>query len=1044
MLLSHSPEQSALRKAINDLYRADETNCVNALLKEAILPQDVNQRIEQTAYQLVAGMRDNPKGKLAAFLHEYDLSSEEGIALMCLAEALLRIPDKATINKLITDKISTVNWQEHLDSGSSLFINAATWSLVLTGKLLANNNSTEESLGKSLKNLFSRISSSMIRPIVLQSMKIIGKQFVMGETIEKALERAKKYEARGYRYSYDMLGEAARTKEDAMQYYQAYQDAIAAIGAAATSKDPIQNPGISVKLSALHPRYEIAKRERLMQELVPLLLELAKQAKAAHINFTVDAEEADRLDLSLDIIEAVFANPALSNWDGFGLAVQAYQKRAPRVIDWLIDLSRKHQRRIPIRLIKGAYWDTEIKISQIFGFENYPVFTRKNSTDVSYIACAKKILAHPDCFYPQFGSHNAHTVATIMELTKNNSSFEFQGLHGMAQPLYDQIVGKENYNVNCRIYAPVGSHKNLLGYLVRRLLENGANSSFVNCLADPDVSIEKIIQDPVKRMTELHQKTHPAIPLPKDIYSSRKNSSGIDLSNIATIKTLKTELETAAQKTWQSCPIISGANITRGTAAPVVSPSNPSDIVGQAYKATVDDVEAALHAATLATQQWGKTPVAERAAILERAADLFEKNMPTLIMLLCREAGKHIVDCVSEVRETVDYCRYYAERARKDCVPQALPGPTGEWNQLTLHPRGIIATISPWNFPLAIFIGQVTAALAAGNCVIAKPAEQTPLIAAYAVRILHEAGIPVDALQYLPGAGSVVGAKLTADNRVDGVMLTGSTETAKIIQQAIANRSGPIVPFIAETGGQNTMIVDSTALPEQVVQDVIQSAFNSAGQRCSALRVLFLQEDVAESILTMLIGAMSELTIGDPSLLATDIGPVIDKPSRDMLQQHYEKMCREAKLLYQVPLNKALTGHFFAPCVFELENLSLLQREVFGPILHVIRFPGKKLDRVLSDITQTGYGLTLGIHSRIDTTVNHILSRMPVGNFYVNRNIIGAVVGVQPFGGERLSGTGPKAGGPHYLPHLCVERTVSINTTAAGGNASLVSLREED
>lgn len=1047
MILNAVPKQNSLRQAITAAYRMDETTCLNNLIPNATLSDQALKNVTTTASNLVAGTRQSRKkqGGLDAFLHQYDLSSEEGIALMCLAEALLRIPDKTTVDKLISDKISTADWEQHLNLKGSLFVNAATWSLLLTGKVYAGTLDHQKTLSASLKRLISRAGGTIIRPLIMQGMKIIGKQFVMGTTIDDALKRAQKLETTGYRYSYDMLGEAARTAEDAEIYFKSYQTAIAAIGNASKNQDFINGPGISIKLSALHPRYELAKYERVMNELTPRLLELAQQAKAQNISLTVDAEEADRLELSLDVMESVFSNPSLNGWEGFGLAVQSYQKRAPFVIDWLADLSRRYKRRLMVRLIKGAYWDAEIKQSQVLGLEGYPVFTRKNSTDVSFLACAKKLLAQPECFYPMFGTHNAYSVAAILEMVGNRKDFEFQCLHGMGQPLYDQIVGAKQFNVPCRIYAPVGSHKDLLGYLVRRLLENGANTSFINRIADDNAPIEKIIADPVKRIAGLTHKPHPYIPLPKDIYGKeRKNSGGIDLSNIHSLEKLKIAMDQAVNQTWESSPIINGKAITTGTAQTVYSPIDNSIAVGTAYKATLEDVEAALACATEAAPKWAHTSIEKRAHILEKAAELLEKNMPALMTLLCREGGKHINDSVSEVREAIDFCYYYAMRARKDLLPQQLTGPTGEYNELSLHPRGVILCISPWNFPLAIFMGQVIAALASGNAVIAKPAEQTTLIAALAVKILHEAGVPADVLQLLPGRGSVIGAKCVADARVAGVMLTGSTETAQTINQTLASRPGAIVPLIAETGGQNAMIVDSSALPEQVVADVISSSFNSAGQRCSALRVLFVQEDIAPRLLDMLKGAMSELKLGDPSQLSTDIGPVIDKGAQKMLQDHFEKMQREAQLIYRVPTSNLPNGFFFAPAVFELKDLSVLTHEVFGPILHVIRFKANELDKVMDQIINTGYGLTLGIHSRIDATVQYIQKRMPVGNVYVNRNMIGAVVGVQPFGGERLSGTGPKAGGPYYLPRLCVERAISINTTAAGGNATLVSLSEDD
>lgn len=1040
-------QPTALRKAITDAYRMDETTAIENLLQQAAFPPDALQRIHQTAHQLVVETRKHRKkqGGLDAFLHQYDLSSDEGIALMCLAEALLRIPDSSTVDRLISDKISTAEWQQHLNASDSLFVNAATWSLMLTGKIFAPNLDNKKSLATSLKKLFSRTGSAIIRPIVMQGMKIIGKQFVMGRTIDEALERAKKQEAQGYRYSYDMLGEAARTAEDAEKYFNSYKQAILAIGKASNGLGPIQGPGISIKLSALHPRYEVAKEERVLKELVSRLMLLVQLAKEQNISLTIDAEEADRLEISFDVIEAVFSNPSLEGWEGFGLAVQSYQKRAPFVIDWLADLSKRYKRRIMVRLIKGAYWDAEIKLSQLLGLEGYPVFTRKNATDVSFIACAKKILAQPDCFYPQFGTHNAYSVAAILEIAGSRRDFEFQCLHGMGAPLYDNLVGKENKDVACRIYAPVGSHKDLLGYLVRRLLENGANTSFINRIADENASIDSIIEDPVARVANLAHKPHPNIPLPDDIYGNeRKNSRGLDLSNATTLQELQAAMEKSEEIIWQAAPMIAGKELSVASPEPVYSPSDVNCMVGYVYEATTENVQSALQVASSAAEAWANQSVEERAACLERTADLLEKNMPRLISLLTREGGKQIVDCVSEIREAVDFCRYYAVRARNDLQPHVLTGPTGEFNQLSLHPRGTIVCISPWNFPLAIFMGQVVAALVCGNTVIAKPAEQTPLIAAEAVRLMHQAGIPKEVLQLLPGRGEIVGAALVGDPRVAGVMFTGSTETAKLIQQTLSQRDGPIVPLIAETGGQNAMIVDSSALPEQVTADVIQSSFNSAGQRCSALRVLFVQEDIAPRLLDMLKGAMAELTVGNPSVLTTDVGPVIDLDALQMLQKHFARMSQEAKLIYQVSTQNLPNGHFFAPCVFGLNDLSQLPREVFGPILHVIPYSANNLDKVLDQIIQTGYGLTLGIHSRIDATVQYIKERMPVGNIYVNRNMIGAVVGVQPFGGERLSGTGPKAGGPHYLPRLCVERSISVNTTAAGGNASLVSLNEED
>lgn len=1046
MLTTTLPPSSSLRDTITNAYRMDEGECLSPLLSEAAFPDANRVHIEIIAKQLVLATREYKKksSKIDALLHQYDLSTEEGIALMCLAEALLRIPDKTTMDKFISDKLSTVEWRNHISSNNPFFLNAATWSLVLTGKIYAPTLDHQKTLLSSLKRATSRLGIAMVRPVILQMMKAIGNQFVMGEDIDAALTRAQELEEKGYRFSYDMLGEAARTADDAQFYYASYVAAIDAIGKVATKGSPAANPGISIKLSALHPRYEFAKRDRILQELTPRLLALAQQAKQYNIGLTVDAEEADRLDLSLDIFETVYLDPSLAGWEGFGLAVQAYQKRASFVIDWLADLAKRGKKRIMVRLVKGAYWDAEIKLSQIQGMKDYPVFTRKNSTDVSYIACAKKLFAQPDCFYPQFGTHNAYSVAAIMEMAAHQKEFEFQCLHGMGRPLYDQIVDKTKFNYPARIYAPVGTHRDLLGYLVRRLLENGANSSFVNRLADDKIPVEQIVVDPIAKVAALANKSHPKIPLPKNIYGAWQNSQGIDLSNRAELKQLKKQLDKVVAENWRASSIVNGKVCTDGVTHDVVSPANVDQIIGQVTDATTHDIEEALATATAAKQSWANVSIDERAQRLERAADLLQKEMPTLLAYISREGGRSIPDAISEVREAIDFCRYYAYRARKDLAPTVLPGPTGEFNELTMHPRGVTLCISPWNFPVAIFTGQIVAALVAGNPVIAKPAEQTPLVAFKVVELLHQAGIPKNALQLLIGPGDVVGAACVNDTRVAGVMFTGSTETAKIIEKSLANRPGPIAFLIAETGGQNAMIVDSSALAEQAVMDIVNSSFNSAGQRCSALRVLFVQEEMAPKLLGMLKGYMSELTVGDPSLLTTDIGPVIDQDAHQMLKDHFSRMGEEATLFAQVKMDNIPNGHFFAPCIFELSDLSLLKGEVFGPILHVIRYKADELDKVMDSIVKTGYGLTLGIHSRIDATIQYVATRMPVGNIYVNRNMIGAVVGVQPFGGERLSGTGPKAGGPHYLPRLCVERATSVNTTAVGGNARLVSLLEED
>jgi RHH-type proline utilization regulon transcriptional repressor/proline dehydrogenase/delta 1-pyrroline-5-carboxylate dehydrogenase len=1040
--------QPPLRAKLTEYYRKDEAACLAVLVEQAQLPSNEIKRIQQKAYALVEAVRAKRLGTggIDAFMYQYNLSSDEGIALMCLAEALLRIPDKATRDKLIKDKLTAAHWQTHAGQSHSMFVNAATWGLMLTGTIYGWDELGDKNLFAALKKLAARGGEPFIRKAVGYAMKILGKQFVMGRTITEAMRRARASEARGYRYSYDMLGEAARTALDAERYFEAYERAIHAIGKAAQQHGPEKGPGISVKLSALYPRYELAKHNEVMAILVPRILTLAVLAKQYDLGFTVDAEEAERLDLSLDIIEAVISDSRLNGWNGFGLALQAYQKRAFWVIDWLADLAKRTNHRIMLRLVKGAYWDAEIKNAQEKGLAGYPVFTRKVATDVSYLACAKKIIGYGNLFFPQFATHNAYTVAAVMEMMNGKAlPFEFQCLHGMGQTLYDEIVEDKQHPIPCRIYAPVGTHEDLLAYLVRRLLENGANTSFVNRIVDEKEPIENLITDPIAKLKDLGITPHPRIPLPINLYGNeRKNSQGLDMTNHDTLTTLQQELNAAMQQKWQGGVIIDG-QLEKGEPQTITDPNDTGWELGTVTLANHHHVEKALTSAAAAAARWDKTSVIERAACLDKAADLLEQQRGFFMALAVREAGKTLNDAIAEIREAVDFCRYYAAQAREHFAePMRLPGPTGEANWLELHGRGVIACISPWNFPLAIFMGQVTAALVTGNCVIAKPAEQTPLIASYAVQLLHQAGIPHDVLHLLPGKGEIVGAALVADMRISGVMFTGSTETARIINQSLANRKGPIVPFIAETGGQNAMIVDSSALPEQVVADVILSAFGSAGQRCSALRVLFLQDDIAEKVITMLQGAMAELEIGDPGMLETDIGPVIDKEALAMLEKHAEEMEQKGKFIYQTPIETAVEkrGTFFAPCAFEIASLSLLDREVFGPFLHIIRFKAGELDKVIAEINQTGYGLTLGIHTRIEETMNHIRTNTHVGNTYVNRGMTGAVVGVQPFGGEGLSGTGPKAGGPHYLFRLCTERTVTVNTTAAGGNASLMSLGE--
>src|SRR3954471_24408432 len=932
MILDQDPVQPGpLRKRLRALYRADETETVEQLLKEAELSPEMQDRIAARARRLVDSVRTNRVGAggIDAFMHAYELSSREGVVLMCLAEALLRIPDAETANQLIRDKLREADFGQHLGESDSLFVNASTWPLMLTGRVLKLDQGGPD-LGGILKRLVTRSGEPVIRQAVTQAMKILGRQFVMGRTIEEALERAEATEARGYRYSYDMLGEAARTAADAKRYFDAYETAIAAIGKASAGKGPIKGPGISIKLSALHPRYEFAQRQRVMTELVPRIVTLAQSAKRFDIGFTIDAEEADRLDLSLDVIEAVSADPSLIGWNGFGLAIQGYQKRCSALIDWLGDMARRHKRRLMVRLVKGAYWDSEIKNSQERGLPGYPVFTRQASTDVSYLACAQRLLASPDAFFPQFATHNAHTLSAVIEMAGGEAAardkLEFQRLHGMGEPLYEQVVPKEAMGIAARIYAPVGSHEDLLAYLVRRLLENGANTSFVNRIVDEKAPLDEIVADPVMKVRKLPRKPHPGIPLPAGIYGAeRRNSQGIDLTDLDALVPLKAEIEAAAGRAWKTAPIIGGYP-TGGDGNAVLNPADLRQTVGRVVDATAKDVDTAISRAVRAFPDWAATPARERAACLDRAADMLEAERATIMALCIREAGKTVMDALAELREAVDFCRYYAARCRDDFgKPLLMPGPTGERNQLGLHGRGVFACISPWNFPLAIFMGQVTAALAAGNAVIAKPAEQTPLIAGLAVAILHRAGVPGDALHLLPGDGATVGAPLVADPRISGVAFTGSTETARAINRVLAAKDGPIVPLIAETGGQNALIVDSSALPEQVVRDTVVSGFQSAGQRCSALRVLFVQQDIAPKLTEMLAGAMAELKIGDPALLSTDVGPVIDKDAKEMLEKHAARMAREGQLIHESKLGAGCQhGHFFAPRAYSIDSLQRL------------------------------------------------------------------------------------------------------------------------
>lgn len=1004
-------EQSPLRQAITAAYRKPEAECVTALLEQATLPEETRKQIRATATRLIEALRAKHKGTgVEGLVHEYSLSSQEGVALMCLAEALLRIPDTATRDALIRDKIADGDWKSHVGGGRSLFVNAATWGLVVTGKLTGTVN--DSGLSAALTRLIARCGEPVIRRGVDMAMRMMGEQFVTGETIEEALKRAKPLEERGFRYSYDMLGEAATTAADAERYYKDYEMAIHAIGRASAGRGIFDGPGISIKLSALHPRYTRAQPDRLMSELLPKVKALAVLSKQYDIGLNIDAEEADRLELSLDLLQSLIEDPDLAGWEGIGFVVQAYGKRCPFVLDFIIDQARRNNRRVMVRLVKGAYWDAEIKRAQVDGLEDFPVYTRKVHTDVSYIACARKLLAARDVIFPQFATHNAQTMSTIYHLAGpdfKTGSYEFQCLHGMGEPLYSEVVGPDKLNRPARFYAPVGTHETLLAYLVRRLLENGANSSFVNRIGDKNVSIDELVADPaeVVRSMAVIGARHDQIALPADLYGERRNSAGIDLANEVALAALSETLKNTATKPWSAEPLVAGAKVA-GESRPVLNPGDHADIVGTVTEIAQADVAKATAAAAKATASWSSVAPAERAARLERAADIMQRDLPELLGLVMREAGKSAPNAIAEVREAIDFLRYYAEQARRTL---------GAGHK----PLGPIVCISPWNFPLAIFTGQIAAALVAGNPVLAKPAEETPLIAAQGIRILHEAGIPADALQLVPGDGRI-GAALVAASETCGVMFTGSTEVARLIQAQLAGRllaNGKPIPLIAETGGQNAMIVDSSALAEQVVFDVIASAFDSAGQRCSALRVLCLQEDVADRTLTMLKGALKELAIGRTDRLSVDIGPVITAEAKAIIEKHVEAMRSLGRKVEQLPLGpETQKGTFVAPTIIEIESLRDLKREVFGPVLHVVRYKRDDMERLIDDINATGYGLTFGLHTRLDETIAHVTDLIRVGNVYINRNVIGAVVGVQPFGGRGLSGTGPKAGGPLYLGRL--------------------------
>ncbi len=1040
------PAQPSFGSRLDGLYLADETACVQECLELARLDPEVAERVSASARGLVRGVRNNRnrKGGLDAFLRKYDLSSHEGVVLMCLAEALLRIPDADTADRLIADKLTTANWQDHLGSSESMFVNASTWGLMLTGRLIALDQDITENPAGFFGKVVNRLGDPVVRGAMRQAMRIMGHQFVMGRDIQAAIKRSQKESNRVYRYSFDMLGEAALTDDDAHRYLNAYADAIQELGeshGAAVTEEAA--PSISVKLSALFPRYEFAQRERVLAELTPRLRQLAEFARKANVALTVDAEEADRLQLSLEIFEAVYRDPGLADWHGLGLAVQGYQKRAIEVVRWLAEISSEVGRTIPVRLVKGAYWDTEIKRAQEQGLDGYPVFTRKVNTDVSYLACAAILLRDGNRIYPQFATHNAHTVSSIIHMAQGKA-FEFQRLHGMGEELYDEIVDAQRFGLPCRVYAPVGNHRDLLPYLVRRLLENGANTSFVNRIVDEKAPLEEIVADPIAEVEALHQIPHPRIPMPDGIFGrGRTNSRGINFADQSFLRAMSVRLETALQQKWRAAPVIAGATES-GRGVAVRDPWDGRE-VGTVVEATAELVDKALDSAVSAQRKWDATAVGQRANALRAAADSFAQHADQLLALLTREAGKTLQDGVAELREAVDFLRYYAVQGESDFAePVTMPGPTGETNHLSLSGRGVFVCISPWNFPLAIFTGQIAAALAAGNAVIAKPAEQTPLVAALAIRLMHEAGIPPAVLNFLPGDGATIGGAAIGDPRVAGVAFTGSTDTARVIHAGMAASPGPIGALIAETGGQNAMLVDSSALPEQVVLDVVQSAFNSAGQRCSALRVLFLQHEIAPRVLDLLKGYMDELVVGDPGLLTTDVGPVIDAEALAVLETHLAAIADSGQVLHRCRAGSTTAGGtFFAPALVEIGAIGQLEREVFGPVLHVVRYRARDLDAVLDSINATGFGLTLGVHSRIDGFAQYVHSRMRVGNVYVNRNMVGAVVGVQPFGGCGLSGTGPKAGGPHYLHRFATEKTLTINTSAVGGNASLLALASD-
>ncbi|AIK96691.1 bifunctional proline dehydrogenase/L-glutamate gamma-semialdehyde dehydrogenase PutA [Candidatus Odyssella acanthamoebae] len=1027
-----------LSTRLNPYYRINENEAVTTLLAHLdSLPQQT-EIISSVAESLIQGVRSQKLKAMSIenFLQTYDLGSQEGLALMCLAEAYLRIPDRVTQTALIRDKVGSVEWARNIGRTDSTVVNLVTMGLATTDSFL-NWGLSQDGFKSALGALTRKFSEPVIRTAVGQAMKILGQQFVLGETIEAAIKKAQAAERRGYRHSYDMLGEGAKTAGDAERYFQSYAQALKTIAHYKNDQDIYGQPSISVKLTAIHPRYELAQRDRVFKELYPKVLHLCEEAKSSGIALTIDAEESDRLQLSLELLTKLSAEPSLKDWDGLGLAVQAYQKRATRVIDFLSETAKDHHRRFCVRLVKGAYWDMEIKRTQERGLRDYPVFTRKLNTDLSYMVCADKMMSDKKGIYSQFATHNAYTAATIMAYADHHqASFEFQRLHGMGEKLHEQIVAR---GIPCRIYAPVGDHKDLLAYLVRRLLENGANSSFVNKIHDSATNMEDLLMDPIEQAHSSDQHHNPVIPLPTHLLQpTRRNSFGLDLGDEAELR----RLEKVVADFATNFPLTNNLNNIEATAENTLTlhdPANPNQVVSHTPQLSEADLKQTLDKATSAFATWSFVPVQKRAEIIETLGDKIAEAYDEFIALLVYEGGKTFADAIAEIREAIDFCYYYAQQARSLMSdPTSLPGPTGERNELSLHSRGVIACISPWNFPLAIFLGQVTAALVTGNTVLAKPAKQTPSVAHRAVELAYEAGIPHDVLQYIPASGQILGHQTLTDSRIAGVAFTGSTDVAWAINQNLAARRCAIAPLIAETGGINAMIVDSSALTEQVVNDIIISAFQSAGQRCSALRLLYVQEDVAEKTIEMLKGAMAELQLGHSRFISTDIGSVIDEKAKSELLDHVKWLEDKATLLAEAKL-PSLDGSFVAPQAWLLKESSLLTKEVFGPILHVVTFKGPELPAIISDINAKGFGLTLGLHSRLDTTIDYVRRHAHVGNFYVNRSIIGAVVAVQPFGGEGLSGTGPKAGGPNYLMRFVHERTYTQDTTAAGGNASLLA-----